>query len=94
MEPGLDYCPPNQSINQIKHEVLSELFDCEPDLLIPPGVGTGAGVGAGLGLEVGARTGVGAGAGAKKQEIQVNNLSRFPSFMFSMDLFPFSTFSS
>ena len=32
----MDYCP----VNDIKQEVLSELFDCEPDLLITPPPGS------------------------------------------------------
>ena len=28
----MDYCP----VNEMKKEVLSELFDCEPDLLLNP----------------------------------------------------------
>ena len=66
----LEYCP----VNEIKNEVLSQLFDCEPHLLLQPGqegdlgppAETGAGIGAGE---------AGESLRMKKQELQVNHLN-------------------
>ena len=72
----LEYCP----VNEIKNEVLSQLFDCEPHLLLQPGQEGDLGD-----LGPPAETGAGLGAGEagesirmKKQELQVNIVKLTP----------------